>query len=337
MASIRTKGKTLSAIPVDDNKAVGTVSLNELEHFGIKSPAFMAKTSEKQLEKQDLPFKKLRQIVQRVWDKSRHTRADLYKVYIGRLYDSTVLGDTPPITLYVPELGTPGDQVIEFAYNAPVIAIDGETQLEARFRLRDENEETGDMPFAVTMHHGISEDHAMKILHDYNHYAKPIPESKLGTKNIDGPMSIAIHDAIKQAGMAQSDLNLTGSIANKKTIAAFNQAMAFIAGYAAGPMALKRTATSWYSGLNSAGNAAINGTCVPSLSDLFVTASKRKEIGSAQPMLWQVAGVLAGEGHKPSTVNWDAALQTYVATSPKQAGKSKVSDRLQAVYDAMAS
>jgi hypothetical protein len=321
---------------VNDIKATGTATLNELEHFGIKSPAYMAKTTEKQLERADLPFKKLRRVVQRAWDKARHTRADLYKVYISRLNSGVIMGDTPPVTLYVPEMGTLGDGIIEFPYNAPLIAIDGETQVEARFKLREDDPETGDIPFAITIHHGVSEEYAMKILHDYNHYVKPIPESKLGMKNVDGPMSIAIAEAVKGAGLDQEDINLSG-IGNKKKVAGFNQAMAFIAGYATGTEALKRSATSWFDALNTAGEQAINGQCVPSLTELFIVASDRKEVGMAQPLLWQVAGVLAWEGKAPSVVNWDAGLRAYATTTPKHAGRSKVSDRLAAIYKAMAS
>jgi len=337
MNPTRAKGKSLTAIPVDENKAVGSVTLNELEYFGVKSPLFMAKTGEKKFEERDIPFKHLRQIVQRLWDKQRVTRAGLYKTYIGRLMDGTVMGDTPPVTLFIPDLGEVDENAreIEFSYTSPAIAIDGETQLQARFDLRSERPETGDVPFAITIHHGISEDHAMKVLHDFNHYAKPISEAKLGVKNIDGPMSVAIGEALKNAGVAEGEFNSAGQVANKKTVAAFGQSMAFIAGYAAGHDALKKSATTWYDVLNTAGTNAINGHCVPMLSSLYTLASAQKAVGGAQPLIWQAAGVLAAEGVNPASMHWDAAFQAYADTAPKKAGKQSVSLRLPALYAAL--
>lgn len=337
MATSINKGKSLTAIAVSDHEAVGTVNLDELEHFGIKSPAEMAKIPLTKADRDDIPFKELRITVQRTWDKTRHGRADLYKNYLRHLNDGTIYGSAPPVTVYVNQPGKSHDGTIVFPYTALAIAIDGETQLEARFRLREELQETGENSFAVTIHHGISEEHAIQILHDYNRYAHPIPESKLGSKNSTGGMSQTIVDAIDQSIVMKTlnDLNRTGNTGTKKLKASYRQAMSFVTGYAIGPDALKRNATTWFDALNSPGVPPINGSCAPDLGEMFNLTATDQRVSLAAPIIWQVAGVLGSEGHKPQSLKWDDGFNTYQATAPKTLGKSRISDRLAALYAAL--
>ena len=332
------KGKSLQAIEVTPHEAVGTVSLNELEHFGVKSPAEMAKMSLAKADKDDIPFKELRITVQRTWDKTRMARADLYKQYQRHLQDGTIYGATPPVTIYVDQPGkSHADGTLVFSYTALAIAIDGETQLEARFRLRDDLPETGDNPFAVTIHHGIPEAHAIQILHDYNRYAHPIPESKLGPKNSTGGMSQTIADGVAQSLVLQTleDLNRSGNTGTKKFKASYRQAMSFVTGYAVGSEALKRNATTWFDALNSPGAPPVNGSCAPDLGAMFDITATDPRVSLAAPIVWQVAGVLGSEGRKPQSLKWEDGFKTYEATAPKTLGKSRISDRLAAIYAAM--
>jgi hypothetical protein len=339
MSTQAIKGKTLQAMEVSEHEAVGSASLNELEHFGVKSPSDMAQMKiGKSTEKPLADAKELRLIVQRTWDKARHARADLYKQYLLNLTRGTIIGATPPVTVYVDQQGKiNGGGVIQFPYTATAIAVDGETQLEARFRLREELPETGDTPFAVTLHHGTPEEHGIQILHDYNRYANPIPESKLGSKNSTGGMSVTIYGGIAQSKTLQvvDDLNRTGAAGTKKHTASFRQAMSYVASFGVGLDALKRNATSWFDAFNSPGAPPINGKASAYLAELFDMAAADKRISMAAPILWQVAGVLGAEGRTPSSLNWDEGFAAYIATAPKTLGKSKISDRLEALYAAL--
>ena len=72
--------------------------------------------------------------------------------------------------------------------------------------MRDQHPETGDIPFPVMLHYGIDEKHAIQILHDYNRYAKPIPESKLGARNSSGGISSTVLEALELAGLEDDAL-----------------------------------------------------------------------------------------------------------------------------------
>jgi hypothetical protein len=339
MSTQASKGKTLQAIEVSRHEAVGTASLNELEHFGIKSPSEMATMPvKKNTDKPDVSAKALRLAIQRTWDKTRHGRADLYKQYLLNLSKGTIMGAAPPVTVYVDKQGhLNGDGTIHFPYTSSAIAIDGETQLEARFRLRNEEPATGDVPFAITLHHGTPEEHGIQILHDYNCYAHPIPESKLGSKNSSGGMSQTIANGVGKANVIKdvNDLNQHGAAGTKKHVASYRQAMSFVAAFAVGKDALKRNATTWFAALNSPGAAAVDGGCPDRLAEMIDLAAGNMRVSLATPMIWQVAGVLSAEGRAPATLNWDAGFAAFDASAPKTRGKTKISDRLTAIYDAL--
>jgi hypothetical protein len=333
------KGKIIQAIEVTPHEAQGVATLNELEHFGLKSPAEMAKTPIAQInDKPDFAAKTLRLTMQRAWDKARHARADLYKQYLLNLWKGTIFGAAPPITVYIDGQGKAnGDGTIQFPYTSAAIAVDGETQLEARFRLRAEVPETGDRPFSITLHHGNPEEHGIQILHDYNRYAHPIPESKLGVRNSTGGMSQTIASGIAAAKSIKSidAINKTGNTGTKKHVASYRQAMSFVAAFGVGQDALKRNATSWFDALNSPGSEPVNGGCDVKLGEMIDLATSDNRVSLAPPIIWQVAGVLGAEGRAPASLKWDAGFAAYANTAPKGLGKTKISTRLAAIYAAL--
>jgi hypothetical protein len=331
-------GKALPAMGVNSDTAVGLVTLNQLEHFGIKSPWLMAKTSRSKMDEQDQPFKTLREVIQRAWDKARDKRADLYSTYIENVLKGTVEGGTPPVTIFVSHAGTENDSEISFPYTSTAIALDGETQLEGRFRLRGRDADTGDIPFPVTIYHGCSEQKAMQILHDFNHFAKPIPESKLGMRNAAGGISQTVETALDLVPGAT--LN-SGQFGTKKHAAGFSQTMFFVVGYAVGQAALDKTGSVWFDALNMPGAPPVNGNCAAMLGDLISMAQIDPKLRGTAAYLWQVAGVLAHEGRAPRTLNWDAGIAAYkAAPNVGQGGgqggnRGKTAERLHAIYDAM--
>jgi hypothetical protein len=333
-------GKTLPAMAVTDTLAVGMATLNQLEHFGIKSPWHMAKTAAGKLDPTEHPFKQLREVVQRTWDKPRSKRADLYSTYIDNVLQGSVLGGTPPVTLFVNKSGTQDGSDISFPYTSSAIAIDGETQLEARFRLRATQPDTGDIAFPVTIYHGVSEEQAMQILHDFNHFAKPISEGKLGVRNSAGGMSQTIEEAVQM--VPGTSLNKSGALGTKTLTAGFQQAMFFVAGFAVGLPALDKSASGWFGELNTPGVPPVNGKAPVMLGEMFDLALHDAARRTMPTYLWQVAGVLGHEGRSPKSLNWDAGMAAYKAASAnvgpgtgRGGNKGKTKDRLHAIYAAL--
>jgi hypothetical protein len=336
MQHAKIRGKTLEGTAVTPFIFVGVTTLDELEHFGIKSPWLMAKMSLNKTPPEDQPGKQLRVIVQRAWDKARSQRADAYKQYIRNLAEARINGGTPPVTVYVSQQGMPSDNGLLFNYGTSAIAIDGETQLEARFRLREDKPETGALAFPITIYHGITEEHAIQILHDFNAYAKPIPESKLGSRNASGGLSQTVQIALGQAGLTDGALNSSGAFGTKKFVAGFAQSMFFVSGYAMQADGLKRSASSMFATLNEPGAPPINNRCSPMLASLYSLATNEMKVRLAPTFLWQVAGVLAAEGVAPHQLNWDAALAAYKTTSKQGRGgaKMRTNERLARFYAA---
>lgn len=310
----------------EEHKAAIQVTLNQLEAVGLKSPYAMARTTMAKTDQADIKGKELRETLQRTWDKGRSTRADLYAEYLRNIHVGKINGSAPPPTLYTPTMVTETDDgEINLPFQSGLIAIDGETQLEARFRLRSEMVETGDAPFAAILHFGIEPDFAMQILHDYNRYAKPIPESKLGARNASGGLSATVNEALEIAGYRQEDLNVRGATGNKDTIAGFIQAMHFVAGCALGPVkGIKLNAASYFDELNRPGAPPINGACPQELASMLKMAATAEGMPFRKLAApgWQVAGVTAAEGRKIETLNWPKAFEVDKATARHGRGGS---------------
>jgi hypothetical protein len=338
-------GYQFAGVVITENSVAVQVTLNQLEAAGLKSPYAMARTSLKQTDSSDRRAKELRSVVQRAWDKQRSVRADLYNQYLWHMASGVIKGSAPPPAIYSPDSVTEDDETIVLPFRSTLIAIDGETQLEARFRMREEHSETGDLPFPAILHHGIEESHAIQILHDYNRYAKPIPESKLGARNSSGGISATVLEAVEIAGLTDDDLNKSGALGTAKQVAGFSQAMHFVAGYSLGSRGLSVNGTAYFDQLNRPGAPPINSSCPNALASMLhlgaSIADKAEQIAfrkMAAPF-WQVAGVLASEGGDPATFNWTAAYAADKALGTAGRGGPRPSrtTRQRAIYTALKS
>lgn len=343
--SKRTAGHLFTGIAISDNLVAMQVTLNQLEAAGLKSPWQMAKTSLSKTDRSDLENKQLRVVVQRAWDVTRAKRADLYAEYLGNIHRGKIKGSAPPVTLFTPaDANDLGDGDIALPFRSTLIGIDGETQLEARFRLREQDANTGDLTFAAMLHHGIEEDHAIQILHDYNRYAKPIPESKLGPRNTSGGLSQTVIEAQELAGIESDALNKVGTIGTSKHVAGFAQAMHFVTGYALGKKGLAVNASGYFDELNRPGALPINSGCPNALASMFKLADGPNPdfnlaIRKAGAPFWQVAGVIAAEGGDVSKLKWDAAFAADKALGTAGRGGPRPSraTRQQTIYVALKS
>jgi hypothetical protein len=336
-------GYPFAGILIDDARAALQVSLNQLEAVGLKSPHTMAKTPLSKTERSDLHAKELREVVQRAWDKARSLRADLYCEYLLNIQLGKIKGSAPPPAIYTPDIAKENGDTIELPFRSRLIAIDGETQLEARYRLREQLPETGETFFPAILHFGIDENHAIQILHDYNRYAKPIPESKLGARNSSGGLSATIIAALGLVGLDDESLNKAGTGGTAKQVAGFAQAMHFVAAYSLGAKGLIANAAHYFDVLNRPGHPPINDGCTAALAAMFdLSAVKLKgdlclTFRKGAMAFWQAAGVLAAEGADVTTLNWQGAFDADKAAAPSGRGGARLSraDRQRLIYNAL--
>ena len=139
---LMSQGNPLKGQAINDTKFVGVSSLNQLESFGLARPSVLEHALVRDMKKDHKLAcgVTLRREIQRRMDKPRMVRARFYARYMEDVEINGRAGGTPPITLWVghAEVGECGDLIIP--YGEPLIAIDGETQTEGRFMMRDDDE-----------------------------------------------------------------------------------------------------------------------------------------------------------------------------------------------------
>ena len=203
MQNRRRGGKLLHCLSVTDNSAIGVSTLAELETYGLKRPTLIEDATKKDLKGDPAlaAAHAVREMVQRRFDNPRRKRAEAYSSYLSGLFAGTLYGGVPPVTLFCPIAGAAVDGGLLLPHASPLVTLDGETQTEARFGLRDTMPETGEVSVMFVLYHGIDERHAGNIMHDFNVFAHPVAEAKVSMLNSNGALTAIVVDAIQEAGV----------------------------------------------------------------------------------------------------------------------------------------
>lgn len=306
-------GKPIKGVHVNEFKFQGVTCLDQLEDYGLSRPSRLEKSKTKDRERDPILERafSVRGSVQRRFDKDRLARAEIYARYIESVEIAGKPGGTPAITLFLPKAKATPDDALVVPYSSVLVAIDGETQTEARYMLRDDPEydgkESGTHPIAVTIYHDVNDEFAQQILHDYNCYANPVTEAKLAGLNSEGPLTKATLKVFEAAGIPMEDVNRFGKVPHKTQTLAQLQVMYALIGYTMKDNALTKDGNSWLNGLNAAANKAdVNGDSVPVIAKLTKSASVSLEARKAPLAVWQVAGVLASRGRDPVKFKWSS-------------------------------
>jgi hypothetical protein len=119
---------------------------------------------------QDL--REIREEVQRLFAGAKAKNVGPYADYIAEVHAGTVDGITPPIILYseekLAEGSDSGKEFIQVPYDKRLVAIDGETQLAARFEVANRLPKIKDEFVAVYICHGKDKLWARQCFHDLN-------------------------------------------------------------------------------------------------------------------------------------------------------------------------
>lgn len=314
-------GKVLRGISVTANKFQGVTTLNQITDYGLDKPSSVEKAKAKSSSARVLDAKKMHDNVQRRFDAKRTRRAEVFRGYIENVEANGHIGGTPAITLWNPNILTVVDEGIVIPYGAVIVAIDGETQTEARYLLRDDLPETGNNPIAITMYHGISFAHAQQILHDYNVNCNPVPPKLAASMNHSGPISLALDEVIKESGIKENLINRQGITATKTKPISYNQMLMFMVGYQMGSMGTTKRCHSYVKELNKYDSQEVPKKAKQVLLDILKKAStffeteKNTNIYSmCSPMVWQVAGGLTAMN---VSLNWPKASEAFVLSKVK--------------------
>jgi len=332
----RHAGKYLAGVSVAPNIFQGISTLNELETYGLKRPTQIEDAKVRDM-KTDTKLKSahdVRQQVQRRFDAARRKRAHAYASYLDRLYAGSAFGGFPPITLYSPfegalEQANDEDHAeLLLAHTSPLVNLDGETQTEARFILREEKPETGDLPVMFVLYHGISDRGAATIMHDFNYFARPVTEAKVAALNANGLLTRVVVDALEAEEIPLEQIARLNPTPSKKQIASYAGLIAAAAGAQIG-----RKVTNNLSAEIAKLNNMINGIdpeahIKPFLRHALQLAKASPAIGKSKPPIWAMAG-----GHYHDTgelldeARWLALQAGFNTKVPKGSENIKAAKR----------
>jgi DNA sulfur modification protein DndB len=166
-----TDGHIVAGVVLDEHRFLGKMRGAQLLQVAIDP----RKTEDLKQVSTSVDLEELRRIrteVQRLFEGAKAKNVEPYAKYIAELRNGQA-GMTPPIILFTQQtLPTAelqgGTALAQIPYGTQVVAIDGETQLAARFVAADINSATKQELVPVMLCHGRSLEWARQVFHDLN-------------------------------------------------------------------------------------------------------------------------------------------------------------------------
>lgn len=294
----RSAGNFVAGVSISDYQFLGVLSLDEAIQYGLSRPSVLEDAKARELKRDPDLFDshEVRRAVQRRFDAARRKRAASYAVYLDGLAAGTILGGVPPLTLYCDSDAAAAEGGLLLRLNSKLVAIDGETQTEARFIRRGNDPDTAREAMAVTLYHGISPEHAASIMHDFNYYAHPVKEKAVAPYNSNGAITKAVTSAIIAIGLRNEEILRVGSRMNKTHVTSFDRMLAGAAGCVAPATVVRK------GGLGQAleacnGGAGVSGATIiqPFLAHAVSIALQDRKCATTPPAMWAIAGALSAQ------------------------------------------
>ena len=167
-----TDGHVIYGVKINDHQFLGRLKVPQLSQIAPDPrDAEDRKKVEASRDLQDL--REIREEVQREFAKTKAKNVGPYTEYIVDVHGGGVDGITPPIILYSEEKlaessDESGKEFIQIPYDKRLVAIDGETQLAARFDASNRAPETKSEFVAIYICHGRDKQWARQCFHDLN-------------------------------------------------------------------------------------------------------------------------------------------------------------------------
>jgi hypothetical protein len=189
------QGHLLLGIPIGTNDFVARISTAQL--FQVAPDP---RDSESSKRTAGIPYleeyRLMRAEVQRLFAGQKAKNVEAFAGYLVELFDGAE-GIAPPIVLWTPDklkvqMREDGTAWIQVPYTLQLIAIDGETQLAARYQARVLKPETIMMPLFIRICHGLPISWARQSFHDMNVLGvQPNAALAIGMDNRDPLTAIA--------------------------------------------------------------------------------------------------------------------------------------------------
>jgi len=337
MQNRRRGGKLLQCLQVTDNIAIGVSTLDELETYGLKRPTQIEDAKKKDLGSDAIlaAAHHVREAVQRRFDAARRKRAAAYGTYLAGLITGGVNGGVPPITLYCPTSGTPTEGGLLLPHSSPLVTLDGETQTEARFALRESEPDSGEVSVMFVLYHGINEHHAGNIMHDFNVFAHPVAETKVSALNHNGALTSIVVDAIQELGIHTDRIQRHSPTPNKNQMASYQCLVAGVAGAVLG-RTLTGSLNANVQRLNTQPNGINRDAVKPFIVHALKLALSNPAIGNSKPSIWALAGGLYHDlGKLLTDSEWQTMEAAFNATKPLKGASNAAAVKRHAAFQAI--
>jgi DGQHR domain-containing protein len=167
-----TDGHLIAGVKINDHQFLGRLKATQLFQIAPNPrDAEDRKKVDASKELQDL--REIRDEVQRLFAGAKARNVPPYADYIVEVHAGEVDGMTPPIILYsedelANEIDESGKGFIQVPYDKRLVAIDGETQLAARFEAANLLPDTKNEFVAIYICHGRDKLWARQCFHDLN-------------------------------------------------------------------------------------------------------------------------------------------------------------------------
>lgn len=162
-----TNGYIVQGVKLDDNRFIGRMKGSQLLKIA-EDPRITEKekirTGNTHLE----ALYELRKDVQRLFEGAKKANVEPYAKYIVGTHSKKLDGMTPPIILYSAVLLEENESEILIPWDVQIVAIDGETQLAARFEAANIDQDTKNDFVPVLICHGKTKEWARQVFHDLN-------------------------------------------------------------------------------------------------------------------------------------------------------------------------
>lgn len=329
-------GHAIAALHINDNYAVVAVTLDEIESLGLRRPSVLEKSTKKET-RDDARLneaKELHDMVQRRFDAARLRRAAAYSDYIEGFTCLGRKGGTPPVILWHQDPLDGDDESLVIPYNSALVAIDGETQTEARFLLRQRRPETGSERFVAVIYHGLPVENAQQLLHDFNTYVHPVSPQTCAAFNHEGRITNVVDQLIDNMGVEPNRVHHHNKVAPYGYALSKQQLIALVMGYAIGE-GVTRGRQPQLRAMQKDCNADLS-LASDRLKGIGQVVERHELLGKADPLVWKSLGAAVVTGTPIESANVLAGIEAYHATSPKAAGRRvPAPERANVIIEAM--
>lgn len=215
---------TIHGAAVSDTEFVGVTTLGALKAVLINPENFDSKDGQKSLKDPiDQNARNFRNTVQRTFTgATKKENLPSYASYIADVREDKIVGCTPAITLFcLPPAECDSDEtgvainaldkhtaVATIHPDARLIAIDGETQTAARFRVSDANKSAWGDVIKVILYYGLDPDmHGSQFFNDLNSLQRPVNKALIAAADRRGVITDSVFSAIKRMPALEGRIN----------------------------------------------------------------------------------------------------------------------------------